>query len=1040
MSSRTNAAVVMESLEQGTSSGSAVVQSFASLTSFAQTAGSAAVLTTLPGVGHLLAAASVSVSAADQIIKAVSQWRSRRNPIPVYDQFRILFYTACHRAYLESLDQALKSFKQQSKEETKRPAPDYDDLARRAKEISDTEVTYVLCVDPHETELPLFEAYDRWLTAVLPSYGVSGGQAYTLIQEVSRKARVRLKVFLTQQTPNAAWLRDYLALSHQERTNEVLTTLAEVATSLREWTAQDTDNIKKRYQDAWADYRNTLVTLPDQPETMFAEAFGVRKVFIAPQGTYKVIGATTKSYLVNNVPRLLGALVSERLPAGDLRILCGGPGSGKSTVCRMLASELAKDETLHPIFLRLRRMREGADIAAYVEESLRKEGLIDRLSDLRDLPNLILILDGFDELVMASRTRLRHFFNVLREELTTGPLRSARAIVSGRDTLFPNGDGLPIGAHVLTLEPFDAPRVAAWGEKWRALHKGAPGGDFKPESLIPDGQGISGTPLQHLASWPLTLHLLARVHTKGILILGQAKGQDVEKAFLYRSIMADTAERQATQAEGRGRFDRSQMQRFLRFLAWEMYGRGTDSLDFDEVVPLVHQFYPDATETEVAEVTDVAIVNAPELTKGEQTGCEFVHKSFSEYLVGEHIAETVELVAFKAAQFGVAEPTWRMSSADATAALASIFASRLITPEVQEMLEPMLGCVQSFFGNDSVEEVRASAARGDGLSRIIERLEMMLGLLARGQHLELIAKFGAEGGPGGTALEAFANYCAGVMIVGTATARRASRGLPKSAKQVYFNGEPVPGGFWRCIGLLEAGGLVVDERLGVRLFRQMRLALDSDDGAGAPRAATQSARENYFDELSFPLSLREFRRIHGYRPTITSSADALVIDIVESLLILVLLQSTGVRIPAAARRDFEYNYLRYLQGDLDDILYSLQNAGLTSLNQDLRYLLRDLDRVFNFRFHGERDMPRLTEDYDHVVGRIISELDSIRVETDRSHLFSQFLRDLYFEWRRRAERELEKSAAKERLAETRDVIQPPRSPDAPTPDSSEQLF
>jgi hypothetical protein len=93
-----------------------------------------------------------------------------------------------------------------------------------------------------------------------------------------------------------------------------------------------------------------------------------------------------------------------------------------------------------------------------------------------------------------------------------------------------------------------------------------------------------------------------------------------------------------------------------------------------------------------------------------------------------------------------------MSPGDATTALSSIFASRLITPEVQEMLEPMLGCVQRFFSSDSVEEVRSSATRGDGLARIIERLEMMLSLLASGQHLDLIAKCGAEGSQEGTAL------------------------------------------------------------------------------------------------------------------------------------------------------------------------------------------------------------------------------------------------------------------------------------------------
>ena len=885
MSGRTNAAAVMEVLEQASSSGSSVTQSFASLTSFAQTAGSAAVLSTLPGIGHLLATVSVATGAADQVIKAVSQWRSRRQQIPVYDQFQVLFYTACHRSYLESLAEQLQE-RESQRASSARSAPDYGELNERAKAIVDADVTYLLCVDPTENDIPLFEAYNRWLTSVLPDYGMSSGDSHSLAQRVSERARLRLKIFLSQQTSDAAWMRDFLALSHQEHTNRVLTTVSEVASALANWTAEGSGKVKQRYKESWDAYRKALINLPDQSDSMFAENFGVRKVFVAPQGSYLLIGAD-KPHLVNNVPRLLGALVSERLAPGELRILCGGPGSGKSTVCRMLASELAKNETIHPVFLRLRRMKEGADIAAYVEESLRNEGLIDRLADVREVPNLVLILDGFDELVMASRARLRNFFNVLREELTTGPLRSARAIVSGRDTLFPGGDGLPTGAHVLTLSPFDSARVAAWGKKWRALHPDDPGSDFYPEKLLPSSRTSILTPLQHLVAWPLTLHLLARVHTRGTLRLGYLDENDIEKAFLYRSIMADTAQRQTTQAEGQGRFDRSQLQRFMRFLAWTMYCRGTDSLDFDDVIPLVQRFYPGASETEMAEVTDVAIVNAPELTKGEQTGCEFVHKSFSEYLVAQHIAETIERVAFKAAEFGLAEPTWRMSPGDATMELASIFASRLLTPEVQEMLEPMLGCIESFFSNDSVDKVRDPAVKADGLVRIIERLEMMLGRLVQGQHLESIAKIGVENGSTATAFEALSNYCASVMIVGTATARRASMSRNESDNEVYFNGEPISGAFWRCIGILEAGGISIDHRLGSRLFTQMRLPelnLRSRVTAGT---ADQDGL-GLFPEYSFPVKFREFRHIDGYNPTTSSAIDCLLTAVFELLIVLSL--------------------------------------------------------------------------------------------------------------------------------------------------------
>lgn len=1026
MSNRTNAAAVMESLEVGAGSGSAVVRSFVSLTSFAQAATSSEVLSGRPGVDDLLAAVSAAISAADQVMEAVSQWRSHHKSVPVHDQFQILFYATCQRAYLQSLGRQLKNVKQEQPDGAKAPEHSHTALTQLAKEISDAGVTYILCVDPNETELPLFDAYDRWLTAVLPSYGISTFQAYELVREVHKSARKGLKTFLSQQTSDAAWMRDYLALSRRETSTQVHTTFTAVSTSLNEWTAHYVIDIKKRHQAAWSDYRKTLGGLPDQSDSMFAETFGVRKVFIAPQGSYMVIGMSTKSYMVNNVPRLLGALISERIPVGDLRILCGGPGSGKSTVCRMLASELAKDETMHPIFLRLRRMREGANIVAYIEESLRNEGLIDRISDLKDVPNLVLILDGFDELVMASRARLRHFFNLLREELTTGPLRSARAIVSGRDTLFPNGDGLPVGAHVLTLVPFDAPRVAAWGKKWRALHKDPPGNNFQPERLLPDEKASSETPLQYLASWPLTLHLLARVHTEGILHLGLANGQEIEKAFLYRGIMADTLQRQMTKGEGHGRFDRNKLHQFLRYLAWEMYSRETDSLDFDDVGPVVKRFHPEATDAELAEITEAAIVNAPELTKGEQTGCEFVHKSFAEYLVAEHIAEAVEMAAFKAAQFGMIEPTWRMSDGDATTALASIFASRLLTSEVQEMFEPMLGCTQSFFGSDSVEDIRSSVALDDGLARIIERLEMMLGLLARGQHLDLVSKLGVENGLAGTALEAFANYCAGIMIVGTAAARRASRGSSKSTEQVYFNGEPVPGGFWRCIGLLEAGGLIIDSRLGARLFRQMTLASRRGQAAGMTEVSESDPQSEFFDESSFPVKLRELGRIHRYNSAATSLIDRLVVLTVEHL-IAYLISSRIRRVPRPYYREaseearrFEYEYVRYFENELERTMYLLEKTGLISVHDGLRYFLHDVLRfVTTERF--ETDSRDAIEELGYTMRRITRDYENLEYGQLRPYGSEGLLERIYYEWRQNTE---------DRYL----TIRPPRDLDSPATD------
>ena len=136
----------------------------------------------------------------------------------------------------------------------------------------------------------------------------------------------------------------------------------------------------------------------------------------------------------------------------------------------------------------------------------------------------------------------------------------------------------------------------------------------------------------------------------------------IEKAYLYRSILAETSHRQVEQAEGTGRLDPKKMRDFLRELAWEMHSRSVDSMDPFEVMPILKRFYPNENEQDLAELAEVAVVNSPELTKGEETGFEFVHKSFAEFLVGERFADLVEKVAFKAPEYGSDELTWRMAS------------------------------------------------------------------------------------------------------------------------------------------------------------------------------------------------------------------------------------------------------------------------------------------------------------------------------------------------------------------------------------------
>jgi hypothetical protein len=119
------------------------------------------------------------------------------------------------------------------------------------------------------------------------------------------------------------------------------------------------------------------------------------------------------------------------------------------------------------------------------------------------------------------------------------------------------------------------------------------------------------------------------------LELTKAAGRKIEKAVLYKSIVAQTALRQQEQSRGKGRLLPEQMREFVQAISWEMYSTSRDALDYNEGLPILKSIYPTASEVELSELADVAIVNQPELTKGEEGGFEFVHKSFSEYFVAD---------------------------------------------------------------------------------------------------------------------------------------------------------------------------------------------------------------------------------------------------------------------------------------------------------------------------------------------------------------------------------------------------------------------
>ncbi|MEA2233885.1 MAG: hypothetical protein QOD83_3701 [Solirubrobacteraceae bacterium] len=741
-----------------------------------------------------------------------------------------------------------------------------EEIRIRARDINDADLTYLFMAEPLSDEVPLMAALSNWLRASLSATGMGTLSGRTLVDKCEKAARSRFKVAVAEDNAEATWMRRFLALETDSAVRESIEDLRTMSTTLQGWL--DDQAASPVAPDAWAEYRETIVGLPDMSATMYSESFGVSKVFQTPIINYHVASArgdAGQPHRITDVGRLLGALASNRTQGQDLIVLSGGPGSGKSTLCRVFASELAQTAETYPVFLQLRRVKEGAEISQFIEASLQSRGLVTRISDLLTLRNVVIILDGFDELVAANRSRLRQFFNALLDEIQTGPLRNARVIVSGRDTLFPGGQGLPPGSHVLALQPLDRVRVEAWGARWRSQHASGPGCTFHPEAFLPAPKDASShraasSPLEHLVTWPLTLHLVARVHTAGGLPEIDDAGVPIDKAYLYRSILAETSVRQAHQVAGKGRLEPDAMRMFLRSVAWLMYTRSVDSLDVADVTPLLDACRHEDSGLDSGQLAEVAVLNAPELAKGEETGFEFVHKSFAEFLVAEEIAEQVERASFLVPEFGSREPAWRMSAAEASGALAGVLGIRLLPEEIQEMMEPMLGSVLAFRAGRGVEDTVAFEDRRAGLQDLLRRCEGLYASALSGiDDMRRLEDLAVRAPAVSSALDVLANYVVGLALVGCAAVGQlmgaAAAGRPRAA----FNGDPGAGGMWRFLAIAQAGGISIDERLGGRLFAHM--------------TARGPATKEVLADTSVPWKLYVLASVDGYRAEVADAAE-----------------------------------------------------------------------------------------------------------------------------------------------------------------------
>ncbi|MGL1958761.1 MAG: hypothetical protein OCD00_15775 [Colwellia sp.] len=156
-------------------------------------------------------------------------------------------------------------------------------------------------------------------------------------------------------------------------------------------------------------------------------------------------------------------------------LILGHPGGGKSLLTKVLSAKLMS-HSYTPIRIPLREVNADLTIEAIVEKQIERDAecsinsWADFANQFKDRP-LLIILDGFDELLQASGSVFAGFLDKLQKFQQNQIIHNhpARIIVTSRVSLIDKAT-IPVGTTVLRLLEFNEDQRNSWIEIWNKVN------------------------------------------------------------------------------------------------------------------------------------------------------------------------------------------------------------------------------------------------------------------------------------------------------------------------------------------------------------------------------------------------------------------------------------------------------------------------------------------------------------------------------------------------------------------------------------------
>ncbi|MGP1386305.1 MAG: pentapeptide repeat-containing protein [Thainema sp.] len=442
-----------------------------------------------------------------------------------------------------------------------------------------------------------------------------------------------------------------------------------------------------RQEQEWRLYRAWLQKQIDEP--MFLEPFGLRQIYVSQLAYYrqqqeeKLVSYSSSGKrherVVIDLEDDLNQWLSTAARNDAIRIISGGPGSGKSSFAKIFAAHQA-EHGRSVLFIPLHQFDPSGDLETAVANFIHYDSYLDTSplnpKQLNATNRLLIIFDGLDELAMQGRIAKEVAQGFIREVQKNVDRYNQRELVlqvliTGREIVVQdNSSEFRQPRQVLHLLPYFMPEAKREkdGDDVYVDHEQRLAQDRRQNwwqlygSI--SGQGYTGLPaeldrgnLVEITSQPLLNYLVALSYTSGKLVFTAETNLNEIYFSLLKAVYERGYERNRNVTvhatiQGMKESDFIRILEEIALASWHGDGRTTtvkeieNHCDTSGLRRLLTVFEEGAQTGVTRLLAAFYFRQSGGVRDGERT-FEFTHKSFGEYLTARRIVRCIARIHSK---------------------------------------------------------------------------------------------------------------------------------------------------------------------------------------------------------------------------------------------------------------------------------------------------------------------------------------------------------------------------------------------------------